>query len=681
MDYNHHFQAFHLPGTYPSPGATLGYAILALYLIHQALVYFNCPILSPPELLWNAIVYVIPARLLLDCEKRQQFRNSLTLSQMQAAKSEALRRMLGWSTGALSHQLTGGDGLIRRMSILPTSVQATSDAPPGLGNWDNSCYQNSVLQGLASLGSLASYLQRSGPDAESTSISLRDTMLRLNDAANNGKQLWTPAKLKSMSSWQQQDAQEYFSKIMDELDKEAARSVATKKGSMGLECAVHVSEKDVKANKGPSAVKNPLEGLLAQRVACTRCGFSEGLSMIPFNCLTLPLGSNNAYDLDDCLDEYTKLEEINDVDCPKCTLLRAEGQLGQMISVSVSQVEASESATNPSLSLPPELRVIAAKRLQAIQHPLDNDDYADKTMGEVCQIPKKAHVSTTKTRQAVIGRAPRSLTVHVNRSLFDELTGVQRKNYASVRFPMVLNLGSWTLGGGPCEQPMRSMLEDAQNQDTSFRLKAVVTHYGRHENGHYICYRRHPLPAKADTDLNGLEAELEHQEQWWRLSDEDVSAVTESDVLNQGGVFMLFYEREEVTERPLDRSPAPKFMGMVAHGVASVAKEEGSLLQEPDVPGVPIGDEVADLREIHEVTPTPAVSQVAQSRHDHDTTRPANEFDSEDARDDSTPKPHQSTRKLPSPPLMRTAYGRRSSRHGSMGDTGFGSPSRAVTAS
>ena len=53
--------------------------------------------------------------------------------------------------------------------------------------------------------------------------------------------------------------------------------------------------------------------------------------MIPFNCLTVPLGSDNTYDLEQCLDEYTKLEDITDVDCPKCTLLRAEGQLKQML--------------------------------------------------------------------------------------------------------------------------------------------------------------------------------------------------------------------------------------------------------------------------------------------------------------------------------------------------------------
>ncbi|KAK1042984.1 ubiquitin-specific protease ubp1, partial [Friedmanniomyces endolithicus] len=360
-----------------------------------------------------------------------------------------------------------------------------------------------------------------------------------------------------------------------------------------------------------------------------------------------------------------------------CTLLRAEGQLRQMIPVSDKEAEAGEGPTNAALSLPPELRVIAAKRLQAVQHALDNDDYADKTMSDVCQIPKKAHVSTIKTRQAVIGRAPRSLAVHVNGSLFDELTGVQRKNYASVRFPMTLDLGAWMLRDGSCNQAMRSMLEDAQKHDSVFRLKAVVTHYGRHENGHYICYRRHPLSAKVNTDLEGSEAELKYQEQWWRLSDEDVSTVTENDVLSQGGVFMLFYERKEVTERPQNRLSAP--VDSSVDDVACVEEEEA--LQAIAAAEVPIGDEAVNLRETNQTPLTPSNPQDARPQDDYHSATPANDLESIVVRHDSISSPIETARKLSSPPLMRTAYGRQSLRHGSMGRTGFGSPSRAVTAS
>ncbi|KAK4959202.1 ubiquitin-specific protease ubp1 [Elasticomyces elasticus] len=661
-------QAFQLPTAYPSPGATLGYSILALYLVHQALAYLDYPILSLPELVWNALVYIVPARLLLDSERRQQLREQGGLSQRQAAKSEALRRMV-LGGGALSHKLVGGEGLMRKISILPGNDQPTSDAPPGLGNWDNSCYQNSVLQGLASLGSLTGYLQMAGVDAESTSVSLQDTIAKLNDASNNGKQLWTPAKLKSMSSWQQQDAQEYFSKIMDDLDKEAARAITAEKAKCGLEGVVHEVSADGQREDSTS-VRNPLEGLLAQRVACTRCGFSEGLSMIPFNCLTVPLGLDATCHIGDCLDEYTKLEDINEVDCPKCTLVSAEGQLKQMVPSS-EDVEETENSAARTLSLPPELRILAATRLEAIRHALENDDFADKTLNDACQIPKKAHVSTTKTRQAVIGRAPQSLVVHVNRSVFDEMTGVQRKNYACVRYPMVLNLAEWMLSHGSNGQATRSMLEDAQNEDVLYRLRAVVTHYGRHENGHYICYRRHPLRPAVKSDEHDVDVD---REQWWRLSDEDVSAVTEDNVLEQGGVFMLFYEREAVSGVPKDVKVPPVELAEQADTPLQGDKE---VVQVDSVADNLVEEEAIDDEQQSAAgvaSPTLPIEKTELSP----MPVPASEVE---AQEDEVIEPPTSPRKPPSAPLMRTSYGRQNKKQGSMVDKAFGSPFRAVTAS
>ncbi|KAK4539332.1 hypothetical protein LTR36_000763 [Oleoguttula mirabilis] len=707
MDRRARLDDLHLPDTAPSASTTVIYTILALYAIHQLLVYFDYAILSPQEIVWNALVHAVPKRLLLDAAKRQELRANDMLSQTHAAKGEALRRILGFGTGALSHKLSGGEGVMRKMSAFTASeAAATTDAPPGLGNWDNSCYQNSVLQGLASLGSLGTYLGRSGPygDASSsTNASLRETVAKLNDSTNNGKQLWTPAKLKSMSSWQQQDAQEYFSKIMDELDKEAGKAVSSEKAKCGLEVAVEertakvqqsaVTEEQEASNT--AARRNPLEGLLAQRVACTRCGFSEGLSMIPFNCLTVPLGSDNVYDLAECLDEYTKLEEINEVDCAKCTLLRAEGQLRQMVPTTKQATQqndgsAAEVIAKKTITLPPELRVLAAKRLQAMQQALETDDFSDTSLNETCQIPKKAHVSSTKTRQAVVGRSPQSLVVHINRSVFDELTGVQRKNYATVRYPMLLDLGAWTLGEdrGSSGHATQSMLApDSDEPPCLYRLKAVVTHYGRHENGHYICYRKHPVRPTQDAgagagDVGDTQVA---QEKWWRLSDEDVSSVTEGDVLARGDAFMLFYEREDVL---------PK-LGAPAQPVAAVTERVPDELHVREVAleeaaAIPLPAEEAD-EEVKagkpalpcptETSPWPRDSPCATSPQpstvvaDQPSTNTAAENEPCEAADQqqqqSIPAAAATLRKTPTPPLMRTSRGRKSSRQASRGEAGF----------
>jgi hypothetical protein len=402
----------------------LAYAIGLIFFLHQALVYLDIAVLSPLEIFWNALVYLTPSLFLLDTNRRRELRDQgSTWSQTHAAKSESLRSMLGLGGRAMMQQLPVGANIVRSMTSAKSKPQ--SDAPPGLGNWDNSCYQNSVLQGLSAMDSLKPYLASFSSHetlpTDSTSSSLQEVVQKLNNASLNGTHIWTPAKLKSMSSWQQQDAQEYYSKIVDDLEKEASKVFGAAAVKPGLENSEN-KKVDISEQMAAPPFSVPLEGLLAQRVACTRCGFSEGLSMIPFNCLTVPLGSNSEYDLADCLNEYTHIEDIPEVECAKCTLLKAKTELSRMLPKPVSESDNSETDGKKVMQLPPALQEKIAERLRAVTEALAADDFSDKTIKEVCQISKRAHTSSTKTRQAVIGRAPRSLVVHINRSVFDEMT-------------------------------------------------------------------------------------------------------------------------------------------------------------------------------------------------------------------------------------------------------------------
>ncbi|EDO16747.1 hypothetical protein Kpol_1003p53 [Vanderwaltozyma polyspora DSM 70294] len=57
----------------------------------------------------------------------------------------------------------------------------------------------------------------------------------------------------------------------------------------------------------------------------------------------------------------------------------------------------------------------------------------------------------------------------------------------------------------------------------TYSLRSVIVHYGTHNYGHYIAFRKY----------RGC---------WWRISDESVTIVDEAEVLSTPGVFMLFYE-------------------------------------------------------------------------------------------------------------------------------------------
>ncbi|KAI2641904.1 cysteine proteinase [Hypomontagnella submonticulosa] len=591
------------------PSVLVPLLLIILTIFYQSL--HSSSVLSRPrhpgELLWDFIIAVTPAAFLyaVDGWLRPPIFPTpesmlSTRSRSYVTKSDLLRRILGMD-GPGGIITSVADAGRRSLSSLSngTLVKQNSDQPPGLGNYDNSCFQNSILQGLSSLQPFPSYLARGleqdKPDSDDDSgsaSSLRDLISKLTDPSYNGKTLWTPKKLKSLDTWQQQDAQEYFSKILDEVEKEIIKAARPQQRPIGFEMvsvrddtedSQHSDDSGYQSLPVPSKagseariVRNPLEGLVAQRVACVQCGHSDGLSMIPFNCLTLNLGlEQTEHDLFERLDSYTDLETIEGVECAKCTLLK----LQRLLSIIIARGRG-ESADEAELREP-------ISRLEAVELALEEDDFREVTLRDRCKVQKRA--SSTKTKQVAIARPPQSLAIHMNRSVFDETTGLMFKNFAAVRFPKTLDLGPWCLGsaGRPvspadnntnssaCTQDEEQWIIDPRSSMVSgdlkpsrisgpiYELRAVITHQGRHENGHYVCYRRHPCqPSKPihspfqtsespddgddeSTLVDGVDSSATNRDldaKWWRLSDESVWEVSEETVLAQGGVFMLFYD-------------------------------------------------------------------------------------------------------------------------------------------
>ena len=622
----------HLQRTTPAPpfgrnSTIVAYGVLVIISIYYLLQYLDYTILPLSELLWNSLVYITPNRLVarLDSTFKETMAEEAEDDRMgfdskgHASKSNALRRFLGLDGSGLLTTVQRTRTLSNLSSVFKAVTPTPKKTLPGLGNWDNSCYQNSVLQGLAALESLNTFLNEPAPSGvfQPTKTALQELVAKLNDPQNVGKTFWTPAELKSMSSWQQQDAQEYFSKVSDELEKDALKVAKAKPGKRGLEGLSIIERDETPSNSSDGGetpksseadslrrgnvgqlpeelksliVRNPLEGLLAQRVGCQKCGYVEGLSLVPFNCLTVPLGRQWMYDVRTCLDEYTALESINGVECAKCTLLRAKQEMEEMFPQLQAKLGDSAIVSEDSAKA---LRESFQERLKRVNKALIEEDFSDPGLKK-CQLPARSRVSTTKSRQAVIARAPQCLVIHVNRSNFDELTGVQSKNTASVGFPQQLDLAPWCLGQVPgsdgnnndVEQwnvdPLQSMLpdnDDLENLDSGkkYELRAVVTHYGRHENGHYICYRKAPYAIEEDQD----EADESH-DSWWRLSDDDIDRVSEEIVLAQGGVFMLFYEQMACVTAPNEHQ-------------AHADPEDVSSNTANEAPSISLVDEVSNL--------------------------------------------------------------------------------------
>ncbi|KAJ6079088.1 hypothetical protein N7467_008841 [Penicillium canescens] len=556
----------------------LGTGLIALASFYLLLDYFGFAPISVLHLAWKGLVYLTPSRLVVALDPRMSDPESPTPTGSPPSpfeqKNAAMQRIFGIDTSHLAFSFRR-----RSLSGLGNALLGnTKEAkPPGLGNWDNSCYQNSIIQGLASLESLAAFLAHNvNHHSDKTYLSkheaLSDIIACLNNPSNNGTKLWIPADLKSMSSWQQQDAQEYFSKLVDQIDLEIRLASHGETSNMGLKMAgreesiVRDNVSDMSTSEGcdsstrtsgKASSRNPLEGLLAQRVGCMECGWTEGLSLIPFNCLTVPLGAKFEYDLVDCLDQYMTLEPIDGVECAKCTLLQYHQKLSEMFAGIEGDEKQLPGAEKSQFT--DALKADTLSRLQAVSAALEGNDISDITLKD-CRIPAKNRVSTTKSRQAVIARSPQCLAVHINRSLFDETNGMLTKNHAAVRFPQMIDLNGWCLGTQAPSQsdeapeqwetnPSKSMLpqhgEAVRVPSRRYTLRAIVTHHGRHENGHYICYRKYStldFPAPVPDHVLQAEGDEEKSERWYQLSDGDVTMVSEGHVMSQGGAFMLFYE-------------------------------------------------------------------------------------------------------------------------------------------
>ena len=548
----------------PSNGRRFLISIAVTILTCLALTFLHALPSSTKRKLWETFVYLTPSLFIYLMEfrsrrsqrggpgdvgfRRKDFGN-------QQAKSEALHRILGLDDSPVATAVQRA----RRLSGLDKVLGASNLRPAGLGNWDNSCYQNSIIQSLASLPSFDKYLAQnvermSSDHAKTTHDALRDIIGRLNHLGNEGRRLWTPSVLKSMNSWQQQDAQEYFSRIIDEVDREISKVVMEKSAGLGFRRVEDVG------NMQTVYRQNSCQGLLAQRVGCTRCGYTEGLSLLPFTCLTVNLRPKWEQDIRGCLDDYTALESIEGVECTKCTVLRTKASLEQIL-LNVDTGDASKPQGPADTAPASDLRSTVTERLKVINEICDIGDFSDPGIYKKCNISGKSRVSSTKSKQAVVARAPTDLVIHVNRSIFDA-SGIQRKNHARVNFPLQLDLGKWCLGSAGVRRdhmmletwsasPADSMLPKSSAEQLStnklYQLRAVITHYGGHENGHYIAYRKRPSNSEAVV-IYTKDAKR-REDTWYCFSDDMVSPVSEDDILSQGGVFMLFYEAVSQTEK------------------------------------------------------------------------------------------------------------------------------------
>lgn len=134
-------------------------------------------------------------------------------------------------------------------------------------------------------------------------------------------------------------------------------------------------------------------------------------------------------------------------------------------------------------------------------------------------------------KQMTIFELPMMLTIHLKRFAFDLQRGYMRKIMSKVEYPSTLDMAPY-------------VSKEKHIKKALYNLYAVLVHLGYGcDSGHYFAYVKAP---------NG---------QWYRADDEDITPVSEKEVLDQNA-YMLFYQQDKVittepTPKQKEKSPSP----------------------------------------------------------------------------------------------------------------------------
>lgn len=237
--------------------------------------------------------------------------------------------------------------------------------------------------------------------------------------------------------------------------------------------------------------------------------------------------------MDECLEQLTSMEYLNDVECSKCSLINTVQNL-------TIEIESLQQQPNKI-----EKMQCLEKVKKEIEHRLEVGTIEQEEDSKSGNNNLKGMISKSigvKSKQGMFAKPPKVLCLHFVRSVYLP-SGDVLKNTCQVQYPEILDLTPYCTNGTLETQPHLPISTPDHVSSVKYRLMSSVVHYGDHYSGHYIAYKRRLLAGHCSCDNCGHDnTDLKsHDSEWFRISDDRVMVCAADDALKENP-FMLLYE-------------------------------------------------------------------------------------------------------------------------------------------
>ena len=303
-----------------------------------------------------------------------------------------------------------------------------------------------------------------------------------------------------------------------------------------------------------SSTPSPLNGWIGSTLQCTQCHHVRPIQNAPFLDIGIVPTSVSKYHhegcysnqpsknspasrfpfckLSECLENFTAIERVKDVECRHCTI-KKQVEIWEdevfMLQGAVSSLKA-RSKLEAGSGVQAECTAAEAhlNRLHGINP--DEVDEIPAGPGLIDAIGQDTNIVPCRgdaLKCLLLTRLPTIVCVHIQRRYYDRRLDQMAKTIQHVEFEEVMDFGKYSAYSGN-DKGMTGKRDQPNAKATPvlYRLMSVVEHSGNAFSGHYVAYRR----------------DLASPGKWIYVSDERVKSVSWQEVKARQA-YMLFYEK------------------------------------------------------------------------------------------------------------------------------------------